>query len=457
MQLCCLTQDGLASELSLDQPDWFAGNQVEDKTLEQEREEARFEADDSYRSLSKQVADHMKKETEKLLKQNYEPEELEAMRETVESEENILAVLRAKRQDTTIKDLRADLARLKIKEITLKKSVDEGVTDDFSEEDLRQEKEELDRVVSDQAKINALLDKIQEDIVKEQRIETVEKMEQLNKIVRGDKVAYKHTSNATPAFIRDTMLKLDQLMTWQFVSTGGGESPLPWKVDKFSFKCIGFCNKLLDLVVSSAVRTNRVEFMEKAQDFIVSHSVTLNEREYFRSMRSADDQFTYIDVCAMTRETRIAKESDFPSTIQDIVCNRDHPMYNPFIDFVVHWWLGQSLLKKQIDQSIFLHEADVEFFCFNRVVLKHPVLACIGGRWGLVLGRNQDITGDSSWYFDRNMNVLWGSEAGNIFEVLYAWCEAMDKRGWELYNYTTGNTDFIYSSQIAKLYKGIIN
>jgi len=214
-----------------------------------------------------------------------------------------------------------------------------------------------------------------------------------------------------------------------------------------------FHGGLLQVIVAAAIKSNRTEFMEKAQGFIVSHSVTLDEREYFRSQRSAADEFTYFDVCAMTRQTRPASEKDFPERISDIILNPEHPLYDAFIDFVVHWWLGQVLIKRNIDQSIFLHEANVEFFCFDRVQLRHPVMSNIGGTWCIIGGNGLSCTGELGWYVEGGeLNAIWGT-GSNIIDVLYTWCGLMDKRGWGLYNYVTGGEDMIYNCELAKMYK----
>lgn len=430
--LCCLTQQGSSLELGIDNPDWFINvNQVK-KFVEEEK----YTTDTSYQSLSKQVAEHMKKETEKMMKQHFEDEELKAVKDQLETKDNILAVIEANKEELTIQQLKVELGRLESKRGLLESSISEGVSDEFTLDDLLEEQEELRVVNRNIDQIGAMIAKIKQEVITEMQDKNQENLQKLEEILHGKKKVSKMESQASNVFIRDTMLKMDQFMIWQI--------PAGRYVDRFSDHNIRFVQEFKLKVFDDAMKATVVEFLGQAADYILHHSLTFSEREYYRSVRSADDTFSFLDICSVVRGPNEKIIADFPESLKELMTNSQGKYHNRFLDFAVQWWIGQKLPKKNINNTIFFYDADIEFLSFNRVKLQNPVISRVSGTWCIVL--------PESWEADGGLNCIWGGDL--LIDVVYEWCQMMEVRQWKLNNYTERDSyDYITNSDLCKFFR----
>lgn len=430
--LCCLTQKGSSIELGVDNPDWFVNIAQTQKILEAET----FKTDTSYQSLSKQVAEHMKKETEKMMKQHFADEELTAVKTQLETKDNILAIVEANKEELTIQELKGELGRLEDKQRMLEESVAEGVTEDFTEEDLNEEKNELEVVKRNIAKIHSLIETIKTQVINDMKDKNEANLTKLDDILHGRKKLSNVESQASNVFIRDTMLKLDQLMIWQI--------PSGRQIDRFNIDSVLFAQELKQKIFDAATKATQVEFLGQAQDYILHHTVTFSEREYYRSVRSADDTFSFLDVCSVVRGPNEKIISDFPTSLKELITNPENKYHRRFVDFTLQWWIGQSLSKKNINQTIFFYDADLEFLSFNRTKLQNPVISRISGKWCIIL--------PESWEYQDSINALWGEDS--LLEIMYEWCVMMDAKQWKLHNFTTKDSyDYIHNTDLCKFFK----
>lgn len=425
--LLCLTEiEDSPENLSGENANWF---QSKETIQDENQTDFNYTGQNSYQALSKQVRDHMQKETEKTLKKHFQQDEIQAVKNSHETPEMILSVLIAQEKDLTIKDLEQDLTRLKAKKAILEKDC-EGQSDEVYEVDFK----ELQIVNKHISKIEVILSDIKKGVLKELQKNDDETLASIDKILKGEKIKTKVTSLATPIFIRDTMFKVDQLMIWQFPSKER-------VIDIYDKHFIDIKHLLYKSICTAALRTNEIEFLANAETFTIAHTITQSEREYYRNLYSADSVFNSMDVCVATRDSSATVITNFPKTIKAALLNTTHEFYLDVLNFSTQWWLGQVLQKKDINQTIFFYEADLEFLSFDRIQLVTPVISKIAGKWCLIL--------PDSWEYNYGINALWGDS--NLLDVFTAWVIHIHSMDWKLYNYVTKELEFIKKSQIALL------
>lgn len=438
-----LQTEGLPEQLTTDKTNWFR--------LETTKTDTDLLQDTAYAAIAKRIRESIDNETRRVIKEQCMEVEfnVESAFETIEDIYN--RVMRDN-QMSEVEAMACELETLKNRlrlirinpndeKTAAQRLLDEEegdygyVMDDEEEAAAQLEEQILIRNIED---LEKLFETVKKNLQEQQDAEREERLEMFTDII-GFKVRSKagtlSYSMATEKYMAENMFLVDHVLSWQM--------PEPNSIriyeESFNLKC----RRLFQAVCKFSLNGAEKLCMD-AEKWIITHSVTLAEREAYRFVVSAHTRFTTHSIVSARRHADEPTLKAFPKSPEVILSNPNHPYYHEFVAYICWYYLYQTLPKVSIDSTIFFWNAEDEYLSLQRCEPFDMAITRIGDRWVLLKGDTWENGKDG-------INGTWFGT--DILPCLVTYLTILGEHEWKLRDRINGSIINISGTRIRDLFK----